>query len=105
MRCERSTLPLVRGECGFDVNVINVEVLDVPMKFDLELVAVVYADHAHAKLELSQDVIDEFDRVLLVATWDIFSARTRVASSNSRTGNTVPPFGHGGTFVTIPGGR
>ncbi len=50
----------------FDVDVINPEVFDMPMKFGLELVAVVCANHAHAKWELGQDVIDEFDRVLLV---------------------------------------
>ena len=48
---------------AFDIGVADAEVLDVPVKFGLELMAIVGSDFLDAEGELLDDVVDTIDRV------------------------------------------
>ena len=56
-------------------------VLDVPVEFGLELMAIVGSDFADAERELVDDVIDEVDGIGLVMALVDLEGPTRVASS------------------------
>ena len=49
-----------------DVDVSNAAILDMPVEFGLEFMAVIGADHLDAKRELFDDVINEVHRVYLI---------------------------------------
>ena len=56
----------VQSRCSrFDVGVANASILQVPVKFGLEFVAVIGANGIDPERELGNDVIHEVDRILL----------------------------------------
>lgn len=59
----------------------DAKILDMPMEFDLELMAVIRPDSGDAERELFNDVVNKVDRIGLGVLFVTFSARTRVSSS------------------------
>jgi hypothetical protein len=67
-----SDLSVELRRCGFDVGVPHTLILDMPVEFGLEFMAVIGPDFTDAEGEFADDVIDEVDGVgLSVAAIDL----------------------------------
>ncbi len=78
MRCDRSTFPFESWHSGFDVDVADPPIFDMPVEARLKFMAIVGSNGMNAKGEFFNEKIDEFDHCrLIMLAKDFYSTNTR----------------------------